>query len=103
MSIDEGVQMDESPKMVVYLAGPIDGCSQEECSDWREKMKQELPDVEFLDPMRRQFEGYDYKTGKWNNKLDEQVIEEVVEGDKMDILNSDVVIANCWKIGVGTS
>jgi nucleoside 2-deoxyribosyltransferase len=76
--------------MRVYLCGPINGCTDEECKDWREMVKARLPDT--LDPMRRDYRG----------REDECVVE-IVEGDKEDIDESDVLLVNYDKPSVGTS
>lgn len=80
-------------KMKVYLAGPINDCSDSECRDWRERMKQEFPNVEFLDPMRR-----DYR-----NLESVETATEIVENDKRDILDTDLVFVYHDKPSVGTS
>lgn len=76
----------------VYLAGPINGCTDEECKDWREWMTKELRGFGILDPMRR-----DYR-GKENESIGL-----IVEGDKKDIDQSDYVLVNYDKPSVGTS
>jgi nucleoside 2-deoxyribosyltransferase len=74
----------------IYLCGPINGCTDEECKDWREAVKAKWPDA--IDPMRRDYRG----------KEDESV-KQIVELDKIDIMNSDVVLVNYDKPSVGTS
>lgn len=78
----------------IYLCGPIAGCSDSECKDWRENIKSELTITEFetIDPMRRDYRG-----------CEEDCVNEIVQLDKIDIDNSDVVIAYCPKPSVGTS
>lgn len=76
--------------MVVYLCGPINGCTDSECNDWRSYAKSRL--AETLDPMRRDYRGREAES-----------VEEIVELDKIDIDVSDVVLANCPKPSVGTS
>lgn len=76
--------------MKVYLAGPINGCSDEEANAWRTRAKSLLPDV--LDPMDRDYRGQE----KGN-------VDAIVEGDKADIDACDMVIAYCPKPSVGTS
>lgn len=76
--------------MKVYLAGPINGATDEEANGWRTRAKALLPDV--LDPMDRDYRG----------KEDESV-KDIVEGDKRDIDASDAAIAYCPKPSVGTS
>jgi nucleoside 2-deoxyribosyltransferase len=74
----------------VYLCGPINGCTDEECKDWRELVKTKWPDT--IDPMRRDYRG----------KEDESV-KQIVELDKIDIMNCVVVLVNYDKPSVGTS
>jgi nucleoside 2-deoxyribosyltransferase len=76
--------------MKAYLCGPINGCTDEECKDWREAAKLCLPDT--LDPMRRDYRGRESQSYK-----------EIVEGDKDDIRESDVLLVNYDKPSVGTS
>jgi nucleoside 2-deoxyribosyltransferase len=74
----------------VYLCGPIFGCTDHECKDWREAVKDRLPYT--LDPMRRDYRG----------KEDESV-NEIVELDKRDVEAADIVLVNYDKPSVGTS
>lgn len=92
-------------RMTVYLAGPIDNVSGEESSGWREKVKEALPDINFLDPLRRKWEGFNYDTGQWNEGADPSIDDftEIVERDKADISDSDIVLVYHNKPGVGTS
>lgn len=76
--------------MKVYLAGPINGCTDDEANGWRTRAAELLPDV--VDPMSRDYRG----------KEDESV-SDIVEGDKRDIDSADAVIAYCPKPSVGTS
>lgn len=76
----------------VYLAGPINGCTDAEMFDWREDMEARLYGLEILSPADRDYRG----------KEDESV-QEIVEADKADIDASDIVIAYCPKPSVGTS
>lgn len=74
----------------IYLCGPINGFTDEECKDWREAVKAKWPEA--IDPMRRDYRG----------KEDESV-KQIVELDKIDIMNCDVVLVNYDKPSVGTS
>lgn len=76
----------------VYLAGPILGCDDIEALDWREEAKRELVGVETLDPMRRDFRGYESVR-----------VAEIVESDKADIKASGAVLAMCSRPSAGTS
>ncbi len=76
--------------MKVYLCGPINGCSDSECNDWRSEAKKHWPDT--LDPMRRDYRGREV-----------ECFIEIVDLDKRDVIDCDVVLANCPKPSVGTS
>jgi hypothetical protein len=75
--------------MTTYLCGPINGCTDSECKDWRELAKQRLSKT--IDPMRR-----DYRGVEGNNAKD------IVEGDKVDIDASNVLLVWFPKPSVGT-
>jgi len=78
--------------MKIYLAGPINGCTDEECIDWRDQVKLIChPDIQIFDPMDR-----DYRGKEKNNLID------IVHGDKEDIHACDAVIANVNKPSWGT-
>ena len=74
----------------IYLCGPINGCTNSECLDWRELVK--TWGFKTLDPMRR-----DYRD------KDEDCVKEIVELDKIDVINSDIILVNYIKPSVGTS
>jgi nucleoside 2-deoxyribosyltransferase len=76
--------------MKVYLCGPINGCTDEECKDWREAVKARLPNT--LDPMRRDYRG-----------VEDEKYEEIVEGDLDDIKDSDLLLVNCSSPSWGTA
>lgn len=74
----------------VYLCGPINGCTDSECKDWREFVKSwGIPTV---DPMERDYRG-----------KEDECFAEIVELDKRDIDMCDVVLVNYDKPSVGTS
>ena len=76
----------------VYLAGPIDGCTEAEARDWRQDAKKLLVSCQCLDPMDRYFTLAEaHARGR-----------EIVGLDKRDISLSDFVLANVWKKGFGT-
>jgi nucleoside 2-deoxyribosyltransferase len=82
-------------KLIVYLAGPIGGCTDDQCNDWRSSVMEQMgEDYTFLNPMDR-----DYR----DRYIDPLIAPEVVELDKRDIRNSDVVFANITKDSAGTS
>lgn len=76
----------------IYLCGPINGCTDDECKDWREYVKSKTPHYSILDPMRRDYRG----------KEDESV-DQIVELDKIDVTNSDIILVNYDRPSVGTS
>lgn len=41
--------------MKVYLAGPINGCTDAEAKNWREELKTHFPNA--IDPMKRDYRG----------------------------------------------
>jgi nucleoside 2-deoxyribosyltransferase len=77
--------------MLVYLAGPIGGCTDSEAISWRREARAVLGDECCLDPMRRDYRG-----------AEDKAAEEIVELDKADIEASDVILANCWQASWGT-
>jgi nucleoside 2-deoxyribosyltransferase len=79
-------------KRLIYLAGPINGCTDEECKDWREYVKSQLGEESTLDPMRRDYRGREM-----------ECVDEIVEGDKVDIDQSDILLINYDRPSVGTS
>jgi hypothetical protein len=76
----------------IYLCGPINGCTDEECNDWRRLVQTIAPWNEYINPMRR-----DYRGVEGDNDAD------IVEFDKVDVTNSDVVLVSYDKPSVGTS
>jgi nucleoside 2-deoxyribosyltransferase len=75
----------------VYLAGAIMGRSNEECVDWREYVKQLLK-CRTIDPMVRDYRG----------REPEEFVA-IVEKDKTDIDNCDILLVNYVEPSVGTS
>jgi len=72
-------------RLTVYLCGPIAGCTDNEAMDWRERIKDALPELNHLDPMRRDYRG--------QNTANRELAETIVENDLGDIDISDVVLA----------
>ena len=75
----------------LYLAGPINGCTDEQANDWRTYVKDKY-EGPTLDPMRRDYRG----------RQDESV-KEIVELDKVDVEMCDVFMANCPHPSYGTA
>lgn len=82
--------------MIVYLGGPINGCTDEEANGWRDQAKAELKrlDLEWRDPMDRDYRGRELEPG---------IAAEIVEGDLEDIADCDVLLMNCPKPSWGTA
>lgn len=78
--------------MRVYLAGPINGCSDDEARAWREDAKRLLVDHEALDPMDRDYRG-----------REREHYQEIVDGDKAEIESSDALLVMYDRPSVGTS
>lgn len=76
---------------IFYLCGPIQGCTDKECKDWREYVKNRLK-YPTLDPMARDYRGKEDTHSK-----------EIVEGDIADIDRSYALIVNYIRPSVGTS
>lgn len=80
--------------MRIYLCGPINGCTDAEAKDWRGMVQARYPAHEYVDPMRNDYRGREMEPG---------IAEEIVEADKKDIIDSDVILVNYDKPSVGTS
>lgn len=76
--------------MRIYLAGPINGCTDGECNDWRSEVKARFSGT--LDPMRRDYRG-----------VEAAAYREIVDLDKLDVAACDVLLAVCPKPSAGTS
>lgn len=77
---------------MIYLAGPINGCTDDEANSWRDLAKREFGAANCLDPMRRDYRGVELEN-----------VDEIVHGDLADIDMSSVVLANCWSPSYGTA
>lgn len=85
--------------MRIYLCGPINGCTDDEATTWRDWFQEtSLSDavypneVEWIDPMVR-----DYRGGEVDN------YREIVELDKRDIRSSNALVVMFTQPSVGTS
>lgn len=76
----------------IYLAGPINGCTDDEAHTWREVAKRDYPEYLFVDPMRRDYRG-----------AEDENVENIVHGDLDDIDVADIFLANCWRPSWGTA
>ena len=82
-------------KMRIYLAGPINGCNDDEATTWRDWFKYHSlsdEDPEFIDPMKRDYRGEELSHYR-----------EIVDLDKRDISGSDFIVVMYTKPSVGTS
>jgi nucleoside 2-deoxyribosyltransferase len=75
----------------IYLCGPINGCTDEECRDWREFIKTQWAG-RCIDPMVRDYRG-----------RENEAYREIVELDKIDVADADIILVNYDKPSVGTS
>lgn len=82
--------------MRIYLAGPIFGCNDAECKDWRATARAQIEAAghEVLDPMRHDYRGREHEPG---------IDSGIVRADKLDIENADAVIVYFDHPSVGTS
>lgn len=78
---------------IIYLAGPIAGCDDHECKDWRDILcTTYASDHKFLNPLRR-----DYRGRERGN------IPAIIQLDKKDIRQCDLMLVNFTRPSVGTS
>ena len=80
-------------KLTTYLAGPINGCSDSEANDWRTEATGFL-ETDTKNPMDRDYRGRELEPG---------IAAEIVENDKDDIKDSDIVLIMFPVPSVGTS
>jgi nucleoside 2-deoxyribosyltransferase len=78
--------------MKIYLAGPINGCTDAQAKDWRAEVRKLHPDV--IDPMDRDYRGQELLNDNVRN---------IVEGDKKDIDSADALLVYFERPSVGTS
>jgi len=78
----------------VYLAGPINGCSDQECFEWRQRAKQLLSSAPYdvFDPMDRDFRGLESMSAK-----------EIVTFDLHAIAACDFLLVNASRPSWGTA
>lgn len=77
----------------VYLAGAINGKSDEEANGWRREAAAQLGDLfDILDPMARDYRG-----------MEAQNVEALVEGDLTDISNCAVILVRAEAPSWGTA
>jgi nucleoside 2-deoxyribosyltransferase len=78
--------------MRIYLCGPINGCTDDEAMTWREWFKANYSLADFVDPMKRDYRGREAEDYR-----------EIVELDKRDVREVDVLLVMCTQPSVGTS
>lgn len=81
--------------MIVYLAGPIFGCTEQECRAWRREATRLLAEAghQTLDPMRRDYRG-----------LEAEVCPAVLVNDDLhDIYRADALLVNAERASWGTA
>jgi hypothetical protein len=77
----------------IYLCGPIAGCSDSEAHNWRDWVKEQTRGwAECLDPMRRDYRGKGLADE--NDRMPDSIVKEIVELDKVDIVNANILLAN---------
>jgi nucleoside 2-deoxyribosyltransferase len=77
----------------VYLAGPINGCTDDECKGWRSVAKALLSATDTcLDPMDRDYRG-----------IEQGNYVEIVRSDLADIQEADWVLVNASRPSWGTA
>lgn len=77
----------------LYLCGPINGRSDDDCTGWREQVKALWPG-ECVDPMARDYRGRELEPG---------IAAEIVAGDIQDIDSCAALLVYFDKPSVGTS
>lgn len=76
-------------QLSIYQCGPMAGCTDEEMHGWREQLKKDYPEVNWLDPCNRSY------------KL--QQFRKLVDDDIADIAAADYILAYYWKTGSGSA
>ena len=83
----------------IYLAGPINSCTDAECKNWRRDAYKFFKDalgsgVRILDPMRRDYRG---------QEMSPEVRHLIVKGDKTDYRQADILLVYSPKPSYGTA
>lgn len=94
---------------LVYLAGPITGCTYEGCTNWREYARKELAEfhIEGVSPMRYK-EYLKHMTERILDRYDETVLSSakgITHRDKWDVCRCDVILVNLLgaeRVSIGT-
>lgn len=75
---------------MIYLCGPINGCTDSEANDWRSAVKEHFADC--IDPMVRDYRGKEAESYR-----------EIVDLDKADVRRASIILVNYDKPSVGTA
>lgn len=88
----------------IYLAGPINSCTDAECKDWRAAAREffeeslavqtKVGQVRVLDPMRRDYRG---------QEMSPHIRHLIVKGDKTDYRQADILLVYSPKPSYGTA
>lgn len=105
-------------KPVVYVAGPMAGCTYEEADDWRQRVRTALPECDVRSPMRGKNFLKDMETipagggEKQADELAKTAVDAAVSSqhaivmrDHWDVTQADIVIANLTNapfVSIGT-
>lgn len=77
----------------IYLCGPINGRSDDDCNSWRRQVTETWPG-KVLDPMRRDYRGHEHEP---------DIAAAIVAGDLEDLVECDALVVYFDKPSVGTS
>ena len=77
----------------IYLAGPVDNCSSSEQMVWRRMVQSVYHQYKYMDPMAYEV---DVMRGK-------KSMNEIIQLEKQDIYNCDVLLAYPWNPSSGTA
>ena len=77
----------------IYLAGPVDNCSSSEQIVWRRMVQSVYHQYKYMDPMAYEV---DVMRGK-------KSMNEIIQLEKQDIYNCDVLLAYPWSPSSGTA
>jgi nucleoside 2-deoxyribosyltransferase len=102
--------MNTEPNFLVYLAGPIAGCTYGECTDWREGVRRAAPaSIHTLSPMRGKQRLKEIEAGSTIKGVYEQNPLTSAKGintrDFNDVRRADAVFVNflgAKKVSIGT-
>lgn len=94
--------------MKIYLAGPISGCSFEECTDWRDKFTALIPQsIQCLSPMRGKnfLKGKGIISGSYESDGPFATRRGIMTRDFFDCTRAELIVVNLLeakKVSIGT-